>query len=172
MVEQGKKSSILSYGALLIVIENGKLFVEEHMIKVGALPNLYAYTIIVSVYSGQGNSEMVNFVAEEMVKARIELIVVTFNVIISRCARNGMRNQQFCSTFATIVISRVPNLNEVKHFARQYYTKKRVQWLLDSTINRGELQWHSHSLALSNNDQQWRYALVKHVWFTLLVLVF
>ncbi|KAF6149773.1 hypothetical protein GIB67_017506 [Kingdonia uniflora] len=58
MVVQGEKPSVLSYGALLIALENGKLFVEEHMIKVGVLPNLYAYTIIALVYNKQGNSEM------------------------------------------------------------------------------------------------------------------
>ncbi|XP_042476300.1 protein LOW PHOTOSYNTHETIC EFFICIENCY 1, chloroplastic-like [Macadamia integrifolia] len=100
MVDQGEKPTIVSYGALLSALEKGKLYDEalqvwEHMLKVGVVPNLYAFTIMASIYAGQGRSEMVDSIIRDMVSSGIEPTVVTFNVIISGCARNSMGSIAF-----------------------------------------------------------------------------
>ncbi|ONK58423.1 uncharacterized protein A4U43_C09F12400 [Asparagus officinalis] len=100
MVEQGEKPTVLSYGALLSALEKGKLYDEalrvwEHMCKVGLKPNLHAYTILASVYIGKGKPEMVDSVLHEMTEVRILPSVVTFNAIITGCAKNQMSGAAF-----------------------------------------------------------------------------
>lgn len=95
MVEQGEKPTVISYGALLSALEKGKLYEEairvwEHMLKVGIKPNLYAYTIMASIYVGLGKFKVVDLIIKEMVRTENNKpTVVTFNAIISGCARNG-----------------------------------------------------------------------------------
>ncbi|KAL8151042.1 hypothetical protein V2J09_020850 [Rumex salicifolius] len=94
MVEQGEKPTVISYGALLSALEKGKLYEEairvwEHMLKVGVKPNLYAYTIMASIYVGLGRFKVVELIINEMISTKNEPTVVTFNAIISGCARNG-----------------------------------------------------------------------------------
>ncbi|KAF6135236.1 hypothetical protein GIB67_035307 [Kingdonia uniflora] len=84
MVVQGEKPSVLSYGALLIALENGKLFVEEHMIKVGVLPNLYAYTIIALVYNRQASvSDSLNLSNDVVANLKINI-----EEVLSKDTRN------------------------------------------------------------------------------------
>ncbi|KAF5739579.1 pentatricopeptide repeat-containing protein [Tripterygium wilfordii] len=95
MVEQGEKPTIISYGALLSALEKGRLYDEavgvwKHMLKVGVKPNLYACTTMASVFTGQGNFRMVDTIIDEMVSSGIGPTVVTYNAIISGCARNCM----------------------------------------------------------------------------------
>jgi len=71
------------------------LRVWEHMCKVGVKPNLYAYTILVSIYIGKGNHAMVDAVLHDMVSKQIEPTAVTFNAIISACVRNNIGGTAF-----------------------------------------------------------------------------
>uniref|UniRef100_A0A1D1Z739 Pentatricopeptide repeat-containing protein At3g46610 n=1 Tax=Anthurium amnicola TaxID=1678845 RepID=A0A1D1Z739_9ARAE len=95
MVDQGEKPTIVSYGALLSALEKGKLYDEallvwEHMCKVGIKPNLYAYTILATMYIGKGRPEQVDSIICDMISSGIEPTVVTYNAIISGCARNNL----------------------------------------------------------------------------------
>lgn len=100
MVDQGEKPTVLSYGALLSALEKGKLYDEairvwEHMCKVGIKPNLHAYTILASVYIGKGKPEIVDSILREMREAKIQPNVVTFNAIITGCAKNQLGGAAF-----------------------------------------------------------------------------
>uniref|UniRef100_A0A2P2IUW5 Pentatricopeptide repeat-containing protein n=1 Tax=Rhizophora mucronata TaxID=61149 RepID=A0A2P2IUW5_RHIMU len=95
MVDQREKPTIISYGAMLSALEKDKLYDEavrvwEHMLKVRVKPNSYAYTIMASVFTGKGNFKLVDAIIQQMVASGIRVTVVTFNAIISGCARNGM----------------------------------------------------------------------------------
>ncbi|OAY86015.1 Pentatricopeptide repeat-containing protein [Ananas comosus] len=95
-----REATVLSYGALLSALEKGKLYEEalavwEHMCKVDVKPNLHAYTILASIFIGKGNIDMVDSIIREMLSAGIEPTVVTFNAIISGCAKNNMGSAAF-----------------------------------------------------------------------------
>ena len=94
MIESGEKPTIVSYGALLSALEKGELYDEalrvwDHMIKMGIQPNLYAYTILNCIHIGNGSPELVESVIRDMDSSGIEPTVVTFNAIISGCARKN-----------------------------------------------------------------------------------
>lgn len=100
MIEHGEKPNILSYGALLSALEKGQRYDEalrvwEHMCKVGLKPNLHVYTILASIYIGKGQPEMVDSVLHAMSEAEILPTVVTFNAIITGCAKNEMSGAAF-----------------------------------------------------------------------------
>ncbi|CBI17710.3 unnamed protein product, partial [Vitis vinifera] len=95
-----EKPTIISYGALLSALEKGKLYDEasrvwEHMVKMGVEPNLYAYTIMASICVGQGKLQRVDSILREMETLGIDATVVTYNAIISGCARNGLSSAAF-----------------------------------------------------------------------------
>ncbi|KAG2620395.1 hypothetical protein PVAP13_3NG093000, partial [Panicum virgatum] len=87
MIEEGLKPDIASCMM--------RTRVWEHMCKVGVKPNLYAYTILVSIYIGKGNHAMVDAVLHDMVSKQIEPTAVTFNAIISACVRNNIGGTAF-----------------------------------------------------------------------------
>ncbi|MQL92752.1 hypothetical protein Taro_025384 [Colocasia esculenta] len=100
MVDQGEKPTVVSYGALLSALEKDMLYDEalqvwDHMCKVGTKPNLYAYTILATIYLGKGSLEQVDSVIHDMISSGIEPTVITFNAIISGCARNNLGSAAF-----------------------------------------------------------------------------
>ena len=100
MIDRGLKPDVVSYGALLSALEKGRLYDEalrvwEHMRKVGVDPNLHAYTILASIYAGKGDHDKADAVLRDMVSAKIEPTVVTFNAIITACARSGAAFEWF-----------------------------------------------------------------------------
>lgn len=100
MIEQGLKPDVVSYGALLSALEKGRLYDEalrvwEHMRKVGVDPNLHAYTILASIYASKGDHDKVDAVLRDMISAKIEPTVVTFNAIITACTRSGAAFEWF-----------------------------------------------------------------------------
>ncbi|KAJ3671486.1 hypothetical protein LUZ60_007565 [Juncus effusus] len=95
MVDRGVKPEIHSYIALLSSLEKGKFYdkalhVWSHMCKVGVKPNLYACTILASIYAQKGEFDKVDEVIHEMELEKIGPSVVTFNAIISCCAKSRM----------------------------------------------------------------------------------
>ncbi|GFY87286.1 pentatricopeptide repeat (PPR-like) superfamily protein [Actinidia rufa] len=100
MVEQGEKPTIISYGALPSALEKGKLYYEacrvwDHIIKIGIEPNLYAYTILASIYTAQGKLNIVDSIIRGMGVYGIEPTVVTYNAIMSGCAYNNMGSKAY-----------------------------------------------------------------------------
>ncbi|CAB87774.1 putative protein [Arabidopsis thaliana] len=89
-------TTVKSHGALLSALEKGKLYDEvlrvwNHMVKVGIEPNLYAYTTMASVLTGQQKLNLLDTLLKEMPsKGIIKPSVVTYNAVISGCTRNGL----------------------------------------------------------------------------------
>ncbi|KAA8530156.1 hypothetical protein F0562_004865 [Nyssa sinensis] len=87
-------------GHCLVLLKKGNctdeaLRVWEHMIRVGVEPNVYAYTIMASIYAAQGKFNIVDSIIRDMVSSGVEPTVVTFNAIISVCARNNMESAAY-----------------------------------------------------------------------------
>ncbi|KAG7602226.1 Pentatricopeptide repeat [Arabidopsis thaliana x Arabidopsis arenosa] len=89
-------TTVKSHGALLSALEKGKLYDEvlrvwNHMVKVGIEPNLYAYTTMASVLTGQQKLNLLDTLLKEMPsKGIIKPSVVTYNAVISGCTTNGL----------------------------------------------------------------------------------
>ncbi|XP_054801524.1 protein LOW PHOTOSYNTHETIC EFFICIENCY 1, chloroplastic [Prosopis cineraria] len=98
--------NLFIYNSLLGTVKQSQQFAEVETImnemdqtgitpKVGVEPNAYAYTIMASIHTALGNFNRVDDIISEMVTLGIELTVVTFNAIVSGCARGGMSSAAY-----------------------------------------------------------------------------